>query len=493
MSSSPNPMTLSALTLAKQIASGKVSSVQLVEQALATIDAVEPKVNAYNEVLRDFALEKAAAVDAKLKKGEPVSPLAGVPISIKDNMNLRGFKTTCSSKILENFVSPYTATAVSRVLDHDLVPVGKVNMDEFAMGSSTENSAFKKTSNPWKLSAAPGGSSGGSAASVAAATVPLSLGSDTGGSIRQPASFCGLVGVKPTYGRVSRYGLVAFASSLDQIGPFARNVDDAAALLGVISGYDPHDSTSLNIPVPNYSALLGRDIKGLRIGIPNQLVNDITESGVAEAFYAALDHLKNAGAIVDTVDMNSFDHGLATYYILAPAEASANLSRFDGVRYGYRDKTADNLRDMFKKSRGHGFGSEVKRRIIIGTYVLSSGYYDAYYLKAQKMRTIVRDDFNRAFSRFDVLLSPTAPTTAFDLGSMEDPLTMYKSDVATIPVNLAGLPGMSIPCGYSNGMPVGLQVIAPSFKEDVMFQVGHAYQQLTSFHHDIPSLVKELA
>jgi len=482
-----------ALDIAHKIKAGELSSVEVTTASLSAIKRVDSKVNAYNCTLADFALEKAAEVDAKLKNGESISPLAGVPISLKDNMNLKGFKTTCSSKILENFTSPYTSTAVQKCLDAGLIPIGKANMDEFAMGSSTENSAFKKTSNPWKLDAAPGGSSGGSAASVASHTVPLSLGSDTGGSIRQPASFCGIVGTKPTYGRVSRYGLVAFASSLDQIGPFTRSVEDSAALLQIISGYDPSDSTSLNIPVPDYSALLNKDISGLKIGLPKQLIDDITEPGVAESFHSALDQLRHAGAVVDTVDMSSFDHGLATYYILAPAEASANLSRFDGVRYGYRNMDAENLRDMFKKSRGEGFGPEVKRRIIIGTYVLSSGYYDAYYLKAQKVRTIVRQDFDKAFSDFDVLLSPTAPTTAFNLGSVKDPLTMYKSDVATIPVNLAGLPGMSIPCGYSNGLPVGLQIIAPSFKEDVMFQVGHAYQQLTSFHQDVPELVKEMA
>ncbi len=479
-----------AVELAKNLREGTQTCKQVLDHHFALIEKQDPTIKAFISLLKDTAYEKANALDHQYQKGNPLPFLAGVPIAIKDNMNFKGSFTTCGSKILENFMSPYDATVIQKLDAEGLIVVGKANLDEFAMGSSTENSAFFTTKNPWDLERVPGGSSGGSAAAVAAGFVPLSLGSDTGGSIRQPAAFCGITGMKPTYGRVSRYGLVAFASSLDQIGPFTRTVEDMAHLLNVICGHDKHDSTSSNQPIPDFTKSLVADVKGLKIAVPKELFGDEISSEVKEHIQNALDLYKKNGATWDLVSMESLSYAVQTYYIVAPAEASANLARFDGVRYGHRAKDPKNLRDMYKRSRGEGFGPEVKRRIILGTYVLSSGYYDAYYLKAQKVRTLIRDDFNRVFKDYDVIMTPTAPTTAFKKGDhANDPLSMYLADIATIPVNMAGLPGMSIPCGFSKGLPVGLQLIGKMFDEATLIRAGHAFQGWTGYHREQPGII----
>lgn len=466
-----------------------LTSVSILDAYYAQIERVEPTVKACLASLKESAYEKAAQVDALYDKGDELPVLAGLPIAIKDNICMQGSRTTCASKILENFTSPYNATVMDKLNAQHLIPVVKTNLDEFAMGSSTENSAYQATTNPWDVTRAPGGSSGGSAAAVAAQEALFSLGSDTGGSIRQPASFCGVVGIKPTYGRVSRYGLVAFASSLDQIGPFTRTVEEGAYLLEALCGHDPMDATSSLNPVPAFSKQLTGDIKGLKIGVPQELLGEAIAPEVKQSIMEALDLLKQQGATWELTSMASFEAAMPTYYILASAEASANLSRFDGVRYGHRAQGATSLKQMYKKSRGEGFGPEVLRRIILGTFVLSSGYYDAYYLKAQKARTYIQEDFKKAFSKYDVLLTPTAPTTAFKLGeNTENPLAMYLADIATIPVNLAGLPAMSIPCGFSNGLPIGLQLIAKPFDEVTMLNAGYTYQKLTSYHKKRPVL-----
>jgi len=403
-------------------------------------------------------------------------------MAIKDNIHIAGFPTTCASQILKGFVAPFDATVTTRLRDHHVVMMGKTNMDEFAMGSSTENSSFHTSLNPWDTSRVPGGSSGGSAAAVAAGQAILSLGSDTGGSIRQPAAFCGVVGLKPTYGRVSRYGLVAFASSLDQIGPFSRTVEDSALVLEAISGHDPKDATSASVAVPSFFSNLNADVKGLRIGVPSELFGSEIEPGVKQRVVEALDQLKAQGATWEEFSMPSLKAAVSIYYIIAPAEASANLARFDGVSYGHRDMDADHLRDMYRQSRGQGFGSEVKRRIIIGTYVLSSGYYDAYYTKAQKLRALIVQEFAQAFQRYDVVVTPTSPSTAFKLGDhASNPLAMYLADIATIPVNMAGLPAISVPCGLDDGMPVGLQIVGPAFGEQRILDVAYAYQKMSDF------------
>jgi aspartyl-tRNA(Asn)/glutamyl-tRNA(Gln) amidotransferase subunit A len=475
-------MNTSALELARQIQSRKKTALDAVNDCFTEIERTDSRIQAYLSLTKEMALEKAAEVDKRLDAGEIRSSLAGVPIGLKDNLCLTGTHTTCGSKMLENFISPYTGTAVQKVLDADLIPVGKLNMDEFAMGSSTENSYFAKTKNPWNLTCVPGGSSGGSAATVASGQVLLSLGSDTGGSIRQPAAFCGVVGLKPSYGRVSRYGLVAFASSLDQIGPFANNVEDAAHLLNILCGHDVHDATSLQLPVPDFTKSLSSDIKGLRIAVPKELFGPEINDDVKACFQQALDTYKSLGATYDIVSMQSFNAALACYYIIAPAEASANLARFDGVRYTYRAQNTETLHEMMTKTRGEGFGEEVKRRILIGTFVLSSGYYDAYYLKAQKARTVIKNEFKRVFNDYDVILSPTTPSTAFTFGSKEDPMSMYLNDIATIPANMAGLPGMSIPCGFSAGLPVGMQLVTNVLDEHTLLKAGYAFQQATDFH-----------
>ncbi len=469
--------TLTALELAKKCHNRELKAVELVQQSLDHIDSTDTKIKAYISIQKEQALEQAEKIDKKLDQGIISSPLAGLPIGIKDNICIRDTKTTCSSKMLEHFVAPYTATAVQKLLDADLIPIGKLNLDEFAMGSSTENSAFFVTRNPRNTDYVPGGSSGGSAATVAANQVPLSLGSDTGGSIRQPAAFCGVVGMKPTYGRVSRYGLVAFASSLDQIGPFANTVKDAAQLLTLLCGHDPNDATSLQVDVPDFTTSCIADVKGLKIAVPQELFGEGIDADVKQAIQVALDKYVKAGATYDVISMSSFNAALASYYIIAPAEASANLARFDGVRYTYRNQEAETLKEMITKSRGDAFGEEVKRRIILGTFALSSGYYDAYYLKAQKARTVIKNDFKTVFSNYDVVLSPTTPTTAFKVGAVSDPLKMYLNDIATIPANMAGLPAISIPCGESNGLPIGMQLVSNVLDEATLFRAAYTFEQ----------------
>ena len=447
------------------------------------INEKEHEVKAFVNTLTEEALAKSKEIEEKINKGEIISEYAGIPIGIKDNMCTKGVKTTCSSKMLENFVAPYNATAVEKLNEENLINLGKLNMDEFAMGASTEYSTFKKTSNPWDLNKVPGGSSGGSAAAVAANLVPWALGSDTGGSIRQPASFCGVVGLKPTYGLVSRYGLVAFASSLDQIGPITKDVEDAAILLNMIAGHDEKDTTSIDVEKKDYTKALKNDVKGLRIGIPKEYYGEGINPEVKEALEKAIEEYKAMGATVEEFSLPIAEYALATYYIIACAEASSNLGRFDGIRYGYRTENFENLRDIFINSRTEAFGAEVKRRIILGTYVLSSGYYDAYYKKAQQVRTLVKNEFEKAFEKYDVLITPTSPTTAFNIGQRSNnPLEMYLADICTVSVNIAGLPGISVPCGVdSEGMPIGMQIIGKHFDEETILNAAYTYEQHTNF------------
>lgn len=479
----------SAAEQSKALLNKEISAVELAEATFARIDEVESRVEAFNCLTKETALETAKKVDEKIAKGEELPLLAGVPLALKDNMNLIGYPTTASSKILENFISPYNATVTEKLLNNLVPIVGKANLDEFAMGSSTENSAFKKTRNPWDLNKVPGGSSGGSAASVAACEATLSLGSDTGGSIRLPGSFCGIIGMKPTYGRVSRYGLIAFASSLDQIGPFARTVEDSAMLLEVIAGVDPKDSTSLDVPVEKYSQNLDKDIKGMKIGVIKELMADGLTDDVRKAVEAAIETYKALGAEIVEISLPNIKHSIGVYYIIATAEASSNLARFDGVKYGYRTKDAKTLIDMYTKTRAEGFGPEVKRRIMLGTYALSSGYYDAYYKKAQQLRALIAQDFAKAFEKVDLLISPTCPNTAFEFGSKDDPLSMYLTDIATISANLAGIPGISVPAGFdSTGMPIGLQVLAPKLGEAKLFNASHKFERANDFYTKIANL-----
>ena len=463
----------------EQLKRGEVSARELTDQHLSRIEAVEPNINAYTEVTAERARADADRIDAARAAGEELPALAGVPLAIKDNLCTKGVRTTCSSRMLESFVPPYESTVTSRLWGAGAVLLGKTNLDEFAMGSSTETSAFGMTSNPWDPGRVPGGSSGGSAACVAAGQCDVALGSDTGGSIRQPASFCGVVGLKPTYGRVSRWGLVAFASSLDQIGPFSRTVADSAAVLQVIAGHDPRDSTSLDVPVPDYSAALNRPIQGLKIGILQEAFVEGLQPEVEASVRAAAEQLASLGCELVDVSCPRFQAGIATYYVIAPSEASANLARYDGVKYGYRAADAESLSAMTAKSRAEGFGDEVQRRILIGTYALSAGYVDAYYKKAQQVRTLIRQEFDRAFEQVDLLLTPTAPTTAFAPGQhSNDPLAMYLADLLTIPANLAGLPAISVPCGFDGqGLPIGLQLMAPVLQEERLLQVAHHYEQ----------------
>lgn len=469
--------------------SKKVSASEIAQSFIDRIGAVEDKVKAFVTVTPEIALEQAAAVDEAIAKGEEIGPLAGIPGAIKDNMSTRGVLTTCSSKILYNYKPVYDCTVVERLKDQRYVMIGKTNLDEFAMGSSTENSGFFTTHNPWNLETVPGGSSGGSAAAVAADECAFALGSDTGGSIRQPASFCGVVGMKPTYGRVSRYGLVAFASSLDQIGPLTKDVTDCALVMNAICGKDACDSTSLDVPVPDFTKSLVADVKGIRIGIPKEFFAQGTDPDVEAAVRNAIDVLIKLGADAKEVSMPSVEYGLAVYYIIAPAECSSNLARYDGVRYGLRSKEARDVISMFRQTREEGFGAEVKQRIMIGTYALSAGYYDAYYLKAQKVRTLLRRDFEKAFEDCDVLISPTSPTVAFKIGERaDDPFAMKLADVCTIPVNLAGTPGISIPCGYKDGLPIGLQIMAKGLDEETLIRVAYTFEQNTDYHRRKPSL-----
>ena len=467
----------------KALKNKEISAVELTKAALERINSLDEKLGAFNSLTENTALETAKKVDEKIAKGEELPLLAGIPLALKDNMNLVGSKTTASSKILENFVSPFNATVTEKLLNNLVPIVGKANLDEFAMGSSNENSAFKKVHNPWDLNKVPGGSSGGSAASVSSCEATLALGSDTGGSIRLPASFCGIVGMKPTYGRVSRYGLIAFASSLDQIGPFARSVEDAANLLEVISGHDPKDSTSLNMPVEHYADFLKNDIKGKKVGVIKELMGDGNTPEVAKAVENAIETYKKLGCEVKEISLKHIKYSIGIYYILATAECSSNLARFDGVRYGYRTPDAKNLMEMYTKTRAEGFGPEVKRRIMLGTYALSAGYYDAYYKKAQQMRALVTQDFVNAFKEVDVLISPTCPNSAFELGAKaSDPLAMYLTDIATIGCNLAGIPGISVPAGFDNsGMPIGLQILAPQFEEGRLFNFAYQFEQSNDF------------
>ncbi|RAP33660.1 Asp-tRNA(Asn)/Glu-tRNA(Gln) amidotransferase GatCAB subunit A [Candidatus Marinamargulisbacteria bacterium SCGC AG-439-L15] len=437
------------------------------------------------------ALAEAAIVDQKRASGESLPPYAGIPIGIKDNLNDKGRTTTCSSKMLEGYVSPYTATAVQKCRDAGFIPLCRLNMDEFAMGSSNEHSVYGAVKNPWDTDHVPGGSSGGSAAAVAANFVPVALGSDTGGSIRQPAAFTGTVGLKPSYGRVSRYGLVAFASSLDQIGPIARSVDDCNCLLSVLSGHDPLDSTSEN-QAPS-SITLRETIAGVKVGVPQALLDSTSNQDVKKQFESAIQTLKDAGAEIVPITIGYFDEALSAYYIIAPAEASSNLARFDGIRFGYRHTEAKNLKEVYQKSRGEGFGAEVTRRILLGTFVLSSGYYDAYYLKAQKVRTLVKQQYDQVFEQVDVIAMPTTPTPAFKLNEqLNDPMTMYLNDIATIPVNLAGLPGISVPCGFSQeNLPIGMQLVGPYFDEETVLSVANCYQLSTDYHQQLSPIAKE--
>ena len=480
----------SAKEQSEAIRNKKVSAVELTKASLNRIKNIDDKLGAFNSLTEETALNTAKLVDEKLAKGEELPLLAGVPLALKDNMNLIGSKTTASSKILENFVSPYNATVTDKLLNNLVPIVGKANLDEFAMGSSNENSAFKKVHNPWNLNKVPGGSSGGSAAAVASGEATLALGSDTGGSIRLPASFCGIVGMKPTYGIVSRYGLIAFASSLDQIGPFSRTVEDSAMLLEVIAGHDPHDSTSLNRPVEKYTAHLATDIKGRKVGVIKELMGEGLADDVRKAMENAIETYKSLGAEIVEISLPNIKHSIGIYYILATAECSSNLARFDGVKYGHRTDNAENLLEMYCKTRAEGFGDEVKRRIMLGTYALSSGYYDAYYKKAQKMRRLVTNDFVEAFKKADILISPTCPNTAFDLGSKSnDPLAMYLTDIATISANLAGIPGMSVPAGFDkDGMPIGLQILAPQLAEKDLFNFGYKFEQEHDYYKQQPKI-----
>jgi aspartyl-tRNA(Asn)/glutamyl-tRNA(Gln) amidotransferase subunit A len=472
---------------------GEISSVELTRTVLDRIAAVDQAVRAYVTVTEDLALRQAREADERIRRGE-ASRLTGIPVCIKDLICTRGVRTTCSSRMLESFTPPYDAHVIERLNEAGAVIVGKSNMDEFAMGSSTENSAFFPTRNPWDQDRVPGGSSGGSAAATAAGECLFALGSDTGGSIRQPAALCGVVGIKPTYGRVSRYGLVAFASSLDQIGPFARTVRDAALVMNVICGQDGRDSTSAPVPVPDFTAELGRDLAGLRLGVPREYLPEDLEPAIRDAFMRAVETVRSLGASVDfDLSLPSTAAALAVYYTLAPSEASANLARYDGVKYGYSYQEGASMWENMERTRQYGFGDEVKRRIMLGTYALSAGYYDAYYLKAQKVRTLIRREFDAAFERYDALLTPVTPSAAFRLGEkIDDPYAMYLSDIFTLPVNIAGLPGASIPGGFvdvaGGELPVGLQVIARPFDEMTMLRVAHAYEQATDWHTRRPPL-----
>lgn len=469
----------------------KISAVELAQTMLQRIKHIDPEVQAFLRVTEDVALGRAAQVDEKIARGEEIGALEGIPMALKDNLCTEGIRTTCSSKMLENFVPPYSATAVEKLKSAGAVLLGKLNMDEFAMGSSTENSGFFATHNPWDLERVPGGSSGGSAAAVAAEEAVYTLGSDTGGSIRQPSSFCGVVGLKPTYGAVSRYGLIAYASSLDQIGPITKTVEDNARVLREIVGHDYRDSTSVPFEIPDYAEFLNKDIKGLRIGVPKEYFAKGLDEGVKKVLHEALTTLEGLGAIVEECSLPHTEYAMPAYYLIATAEASSNLARYDGVRYGYRAENTEDVLSLFKKTRSEAFGSEVKARIMLGTYALSAGYYDAYYLKAQKVRTLIQNDFNQAFNCFDVLLSPTAPTTAFKIGEKSgDPLTMYLSDVCTVPINLAGIPSLSLPAGFVDGMPVGMQLMGRPFAEGTLYRVAHAFEQNTDFHTRKPSLIK---
>lgn len=466
-----------AVELGEMLSAGEVSSVEITKDCLKRIESIEGNLHAFHTVAKESALRQAEAADRRRANHEAVTALTGIPIAIKDNMCTEGIRTTCSSKILQNFTPPYDATAVKRLKDAGAVIIGKTIQDEFAMGSSTENSGFGPTHNPWDLSRVPGGSSGGSAAAVGAREVPLALGSDTGGSIRQPASFCGVMGLKPTYGMVSRYGLIAFASSLDQIGPFARSARDLATVYDLIGGHDSLDSTSLPGQAPKTLDSLTRDVKGLRIGLPKEYFAEGLSLEVRKAVMEGVKTLEGLGMIVEETSIPTTEYAIATYYVICMAEASSNLARYDGVRYGHRSEEGNDIVAMFMKTRKEGFGSEVKRRIMIGTYALSAGYYDAYYLKAQQVRTLLRSEFDQAFAKYDLILTPTSPVLPWPIGEKaEDPLAVYLADICTVSANLAGIPGISIPCGFADGLPVGMQLMGKALSEDVLLRVAHHYE-----------------
>ena len=486
-------MDLYSLTLtevANKIRNKEVTIKEVLDDIYSRIDDVEPKVEAYITLTRDMAYERAEKLQQRLDNGEDIGVLGGVPIAIKDNICTNGVKTTCASKMLENFTPIYDATVIKKLEEAGAIIIGKTNMDEFAMGSSTETTYFKRTKNPWDLTRVPGGSSGGSAAAVSSQMAYASLGSDTGGSIRQPASYCSVVGLKPTYGLISRFGLIAFASSLDQIGPFARTVEDATLMLNVIAGHDKLDTTSADIEKQNYMEALVNDVKGKVIGIPTDFITEGINEDVKKAYDNAIETLKNAGAEIKEIKLEYAKYSLATYYIIATAEASSNLGRYDGIRYGYRAKDFDDLDDLYRKSRTEGFGPEVKRRIMLGTYVLSSGYYDAYYKRAQKVRTLIIENFKKAFESCDVIMIPTAPNTSFKFGAHNaSPLEMYLEDIYTVPVNMAGLPGVSIPGGFDkDGMPIGIQFIGKAFDEKNLLQVAYTFEQNTTYHDEMPTI-----
>lgn len=481
-----NITDLTVHELKEKLEKKELTSYEITKAYIEKIEEREKDVQAFVTTLEKEALEKAEEIDKKIESGEIVEKLAGIPIGIKDNICTKGVKTTCSSKMLENFVAPYDATVMEKINSEKLINLGKLNMDEFAMGGSTEHSYFHITRNPWNLNKVPGGSSGGSAAAVAAGIIPWALGTDTGGSIRQPASFCGVVGLKPTYGLVSRYGVVAFASSLDQVGPITKDVTDSAMLLNIIAGKDKMDSTSIEREKIDYTKALKNDVKGLKIAVPKEFFGEGINEEVKENLEKAIEIYKALGAEVSEVSLNIAEYALASYYIIACAEASSNLGRFDGVRYGHRAKEYSNVKELFRNSRTEGFGQEVKRRIILGTYVLSSGYYDAYYKKAQQVRTLVMNEFNKVFNNYDVILTPTSPTVAFDIGSkINDPLAMYLSDICTVSVNIAGLPGISIPCGVDkNGMPIGMQLIGNKFTEETLLNTAYTFEQKIKFREN---------
>jgi len=480
---------LTAHRLHELLVNKEVSSEEITSSVLDRIKKVDETVRAYVTVIEENALKTARKVDGKINAGEDIHPLSGIPVAVKDNMCTQGIRTTCSSRILYNYIPPYNATAIERLSEIDAVIIGKTNMDEFAMGSSCENSAFFPTCNPWSPDRVAGGSSGGSSAAVAADETIVSIGSDTGGSIRLPAAYCGVVGMKPTYGAVSRYGLIAFASSLDQIGPFGKDVKDCALLLNVLCGHDPKDSTSVKYNVPDYTTYLENNVKGLKIGIPKEYMGEGIDPEIKQAVQQATEKMASLGAEVEETSLPHTKHGLSAYYLIAPAEASSNLARYDGVRYGYRAEDCEDVVDMFKKTRSEGFGPEVKRRIMLGTYALSAGYYDAYYNKALKVRTLIKRDFDTAFEKYDILMSPTSPIPPFKRGEkVDDPLQMYLVDICTLSVNLAGIPAISLPAGLVDGLPVGLQLMGKPFDEGTLLRAAYTFEQNTPYHNNKPSL-----
>lgn len=481
---------LAAHELSGLLKEKKIGAVELTQSVLDRIEKVDPNIGSYITVSRDEAIQRAEEVQKKIDRGEAKSPLAGIPMAIKDNMCTEGILTTCGSRMLHNFIPPYSSTVALKLQQEDTILLGKLNMDEFAMGGSTENSYFKQTKNPWDQERVPGGSSGGSAASVASGEAVFALGSDTGGSIRQPASFCGVVGMKPTYGAVSRFGLVAFASSLDQIGPLTRDVTDCALVLNAITGHDPMDSTSANVDYPDYTKALVNNVKGMKIGIPREYIGEGINEEVKKIILEAAETLRKLGAECEEFSLPITEYAIPAYYLISSAEASSNLARYDGIKYGYRAEKFTDLLDLYKQSRSEGFGAEVKRRIMLGTYALSSGYYDAYYKKALQVRTLIQNGFNEAFAKYDLVLGPTAPTTAYKIGEKADnPLEMYLGDIYTVSVNIAGLPGLVVPCGFdSSNLPVGLQLIGKPFDESTLLQVGYTFEQNTDFHKRKPRI-----